>query len=261
MTKPSEPDLIDRIAAALPKEVRADYYREVSHCRSLPENDEMLRILRVMLILTLLTETVPNRMVEERQRLDSVFRSFVPELHDMLGSVHKYHSLLDQRLESLPQKVAAGLNPEAVAASVNESLRQRFEKSTIPVTAHALTIAAAEIRTAATEFSRDASNLGSAYRGAAQDARNAIAAITSEISGAAANSRRATAGMIAAFQRARQWVDYTIIVICLMVALSFAIETWALLSLPEKIRAMTIPKVVHSVPEIPQPKQRLKTRP
>jgi len=62
-------------------------------------------------------------MVEERQRLDSVFRSFVPELHDMLGSVHKYHSLLDQRLESLPQKVAAGLNLEAVARCVNESLR------------------------------------------------------------------------------------------------------------------------------------------
>ena len=63
MTTTPEPDLIDRIGAALPKEVRADYYREVAHCRSLPENDEMLRILRVMLILTLLMETVPNRMV------------------------------------------------------------------------------------------------------------------------------------------------------------------------------------------------------
>ena len=44
----SEPDLIDRIANALPVEVRADYYRELRHCRSLPENDEMLRILRAM---------------------------------------------------------------------------------------------------------------------------------------------------------------------------------------------------------------------
>ena len=44
----SEPDLIDRIANALPAEVRADYYREMRHCRSLPENDEMLRILRAM---------------------------------------------------------------------------------------------------------------------------------------------------------------------------------------------------------------------
>ena len=45
---PPESDLIDRIAAALPADIRADYYRELRHCRSLPENDEMLRILRVM---------------------------------------------------------------------------------------------------------------------------------------------------------------------------------------------------------------------
>ena len=49
----SEPDLIDRIANALPEEVRADYYREMRHCRTLPENDEMLRILRAMQFLTL----------------------------------------------------------------------------------------------------------------------------------------------------------------------------------------------------------------
>jgi hypothetical protein len=33
----SEPDLIDRIADSLPAEIRADYYREMRHCRSLPE--------------------------------------------------------------------------------------------------------------------------------------------------------------------------------------------------------------------------------
>jgi hypothetical protein len=46
-------DLIDRVADSLPVEVRADYYREMRHCRSLPENDEMLRILRAMQFLTL----------------------------------------------------------------------------------------------------------------------------------------------------------------------------------------------------------------
>jgi hypothetical protein len=46
---PSAPDLIDRIGDALPAEVRADFYRELRHCRSLPESDEMLRILRAMM--------------------------------------------------------------------------------------------------------------------------------------------------------------------------------------------------------------------
>jgi hypothetical protein len=39
-----ESDQIDRIANGLPAELRADYYREIRHCRSLPENDEMLRM-------------------------------------------------------------------------------------------------------------------------------------------------------------------------------------------------------------------------
>ena len=42
-------------------DVRAAYYRELNHCRSLPENDEMLRILRAMQFLTLLMRQVPER--------------------------------------------------------------------------------------------------------------------------------------------------------------------------------------------------------
>ena len=54
VTDPQEPDTLDRIANALPPEVRADYYREMRHLRSLPENDEMLRILRAMQFLGVL---------------------------------------------------------------------------------------------------------------------------------------------------------------------------------------------------------------
>jgi hypothetical protein len=34
-----DPDLIDRIANALPEDIRTEYYKELRHCRSLPEND------------------------------------------------------------------------------------------------------------------------------------------------------------------------------------------------------------------------------
>ena len=67
-----EPDLTDRIANSLPVEIRADYYREMRHCRSLPENDEMLRILRAMQFLTLLIHEAPARMTVERERLGLV---------------------------------------------------------------------------------------------------------------------------------------------------------------------------------------------
>jgi hypothetical protein len=65
-----EPDLIDHIANALPVAVRAEYYRELRHCRSLPENDEMLRILRAMQFSVLLMVQVPERMASERERFE-----------------------------------------------------------------------------------------------------------------------------------------------------------------------------------------------
>jgi hypothetical protein len=67
-----EPDLIDRIANAHPEEVRSEYYRELRHCRFLPESDEMLRLLRAMQFLVLLIEQAPSRVADERERLDKM---------------------------------------------------------------------------------------------------------------------------------------------------------------------------------------------
>ncbi len=41
---PFDDDTIDRIADFLPVEARAGFYRELRHCRSLPQNDEMLSV-------------------------------------------------------------------------------------------------------------------------------------------------------------------------------------------------------------------------
>src|SRR3954468_19141874 len=71
MSPDPEPDLVDRIAQDLPADVRAAYYRELNHCRSLPESDEMLRILRAMQFLTLLMRQVPNEVTAERVRLEA----------------------------------------------------------------------------------------------------------------------------------------------------------------------------------------------
>ena len=72
--KAVEPDLTDRIADGLPADIRADFYREMRHCRSLPENDEMLRILRIMQFLTLLMEQVPSGLPSSANALNSLLR-------------------------------------------------------------------------------------------------------------------------------------------------------------------------------------------
>jgi hypothetical protein len=73
----STDDLIDRVAKRLPDDVRADYYRLLRHCRSLPENDELLLVLNAMQFLMLLTVEAPDRMVVEREKLERLFETMV----------------------------------------------------------------------------------------------------------------------------------------------------------------------------------------
>jgi hypothetical protein len=119
-----EPDLIDRIANALPIELRSDYYREMRHLRSLPENDEMLHILRTMQFSVVLMVQVPERMATERERLEQILADFLKALQEIHQSIAIHQVQLDQQLVQLPAQIAEGINPEAIAATINESLRQ-----------------------------------------------------------------------------------------------------------------------------------------
>src|ERR1700730_18960012 len=94
----SEPDLIDRIANALPVEVRAEYYRELRHCRSLPENDEMLRILRAMQFSVLLMVEAPARMATEREQFEQTVSGGKKLLQEIRQFTVEHQTQIDQRL-------------------------------------------------------------------------------------------------------------------------------------------------------------------
>jgi hypothetical protein len=188
---PADPDLIDRIAAALPEETRAEYYRELRHCRLLPETDEMLRLLRAMQFLVLLIEQAPARVTEERERLEKLLSSALSNMSRMNAATEAYHDALQRRLTALPRDIANGINPEAVA-KINDNLRQEFVKSTIPKTAEDLRTISERMKSVCVEFSTTSDTLGHVYRGAAEDARKAVAGIKSEISQATAASERLT---------------------------------------------------------------------
>jgi response regulator of citrate/malate metabolism len=128
-------------------------------CRSLSENDEMLRILRAMQFWVLLMVQVPERIAAERQRLEQILADFLKALREIRQSIAIHQAQLDQRLVQLPAQIAEGINPEAIAAKINESLRQQFVQSTIPATAEALTVAAAQMKKATSKFARSASTL------------------------------------------------------------------------------------------------------
>jgi hypothetical protein len=182
VTDPQEPDTLDRIANALPPDVRADYYREMRHLRSLPENDEMLRILRAMQFLSALIFDAPLRTANENEKLKGMFAEAFETLRELVQSMKAQQTQLDQRLAQLPQTVAAGLDPARIAASINESLRQLFLQSTIPETASALAVTSAQMKKGNVELMQTARELGDIHRGIVGETRQAAASLKSESS-------------------------------------------------------------------------------
>jgi hypothetical protein len=223
-----EGDLIDRIAAALPASVRPDYYRELRHCRSLPESDEMLRILRAMQFSVLLMVQAPERMAVERQRLEDGLHSALLVLQQVHESSRADREQLDRRLAELPADIAKGIEPEAIAASINESLRQQFVRSTIPTTADALGVAAAQIKQATADFGHSARTLGQTYQGAVTEAREAIDNLHSVSSRALSNTRGAAQQLVDVFRTEYRWSLYTLTLFALLIGICVGMlfERW-----------------------------------
>ncbi len=247
-----EPDLIDRIANALPVEVRADYYREMRHCRSLPENDEMLRILRAMGFLVLLIVEAPERMATERLRLEEAMADALRTLQEICESSDARRAQLDRRLVHLPDDIAEGINPAAIAATINESLRQQFVQSTIPATAEALAVAAAQIKKATAEFGRSANTLGDSYQGAAEGARKAVTNLELTSSHAVSSTRRAAEELVSVFREEYRWSVYTLTGLALLVGIGFGMWYQRWIDPPSQPveRAPAVQRVQPSSPRI-----------
>jgi len=109
-------------------------------------------------------EQVPGRIVIERERMDRLLGTVMDRLEKTLTSSIAYQTRLDSRLSNLPAEVAEGIAPEAIVATINESLRQEFVRTTIPETARALSAAGAEMKTMTVEFRQTTAALGNSYR-------------------------------------------------------------------------------------------------
>lgn len=218
MSPEDEVDIVDRIAQDLPVEVRAAFYRELNHCCSLPENDEMLRVLRAMQFLTLLMREVPERVVIERERLERLLSDTMHQLKESATRSADYGCMLEKRLAGLPGEVAEGLRPELIAREINESLRQQFMQSTLPQTAQAMTAIAAQLHGAVADFGKAAAMLNHSHHGAAEDARQAIERLDRTVSDAAGTARTAARELSSAFRRELQWSIYTLVGLTLVFA-------------------------------------------
>lgn len=124
-----ELELIDSIGVSLPPDLQAAYYRELLHCRSLPEDDEMLRIIRILQILTYLIHQAPAMVMTERKLLDAVLASLNENLGKAVRSIREYQERFDARLSELPEEIGKQIQAERIAGAIFESVRQEFART------------------------------------------------------------------------------------------------------------------------------------
>lgn len=221
-------DLIDRIANFVPAEVRAAFYRELRHCRSLAQNDEMLRIIRAMQFLVLIMVKLPEQMSMERERLEQIVSRSERLLNDVHEFVDEATRQIDQRLAQISADIAKALNPQAVAAQINENLRQQFIQTTIPETADALAVNAAQIKKATSEFVSTAHTLGGAYDGAVVEARRAIEDLESTSSQAITGNKRQAEELMAVVRQDYRWLLFALPALCMLIGIGLSVwyERW-----------------------------------
>lgn len=221
MTNDQNKDLIDRIADRLPEAERAAFYREMIYCRSLPENDELLRVLRVMQFLTLLMERVPERVVTERERMEKLLAGSLQQFEKSFKASEASRAQLDHRLVQLPGFVAAGICPENIAFQINKNLHQAFVASTIPETAGALRETAKQIKDASSEFGAAAKEIGKSYSCAAERAREAITNMDEAIASASTTARGAAKELSTGFHHEYWWSVFVFVIV------AFLLGCWA----------------------------------
>jgi hypothetical protein len=154
-----EPTLFDSLARLVPDELQAAYYRVLAHTRTLNPDDEMLRILEAMGILTLLTRQTPKDIADERERLHKMF-----DLHRQLSDearekMHGYVHGLETRISALPKEIEANIDPKRIAKLLGESLGQHFFQSGISDTVKGLEATSTAMTSAQRELSTALHNL------------------------------------------------------------------------------------------------------
>jgi len=190
-----EPDLVDRIANALPEELRADYYRELSHCRTLPESDEMLRILRAMQFLIVLIEQAPGKVAIEREQLAEVLRRAIESIQATHQASSTYQRQLETRLAKLPQEIARGIDSEAIAAKLAESLRQQFHQTGLPAVADAIGTQATTLRNTTKALSIVVNEFAYPQTGAGPRVNEALSRMKANLDNAAEHVRVQLTGL------------------------------------------------------------------
>ena len=174
LDNPETDDLFDAITALLPPEQLGHFHRRMFTLRHLHPEDEMLHIFEAMGFLTFIIRVAPREVAAEREKLASLLGTSLAHVQGALKATAEYHRQLEARLTRLPEEIAKGLNPSAIAAGINESIRQRFQKPQLPQIVNVLGTVAGQLQTTGGEFKQAVTAFGDADRGSVALANRAL---------------------------------------------------------------------------------------
>jgi len=120
---------------------RETYAALVSYVNSLPPGDELIRLLEMLGLLSAVGQRIPDALGE-----------FLQELRDQTKAVATYYGQVDTRLSALPQEIASGVDPAAIAKAMSESFRQQLRQTGLLDAAQLLKVATDTINSLAADL-------------------------------------------------------------------------------------------------------------
>jgi len=163
--------LISLAARLTEAQDRETYAALVSYFDSLPPGDELFRLAKLLGLLSLLGQRLPEAAAQ-----------LLAELREQTKAAGHYHAQLDGRLARLPQEIAQGVDTGAIAKAMSESFRQQLAVTGLQETAAILNLAAKEIKPLAT-------NIASALKRVTQEYKGISGIISAELGKLTAASR------------------------------------------------------------------------
>jgi len=122
MTSPVSSQLAGLAARLTEAQDRETYAYLLSYFDSLPQDDEMFRLARLLGLLTLVGQRIPEAAA-----------SVTTEMRAQADAASARYKLLDQRLDRLVGDITEGIDTSAIARGMTESVRQATEKELLDV--------------------------------------------------------------------------------------------------------------------------------
>jgi beta-glucosidase-like glycosyl hydrolase len=184
------PTALTSIAARLTApEDRETYAGLISYFNSIPEHDELFRLVELLGLLTLLSQHIPDAIAE-----------MLVELRAQSTAASDYHAQVDARLASLPEAIAAGVDVEAMAKDMAEGFRQQLAATGLETTANLLRNASKEITALSGQISASLKPAAAEYENTSATISRELARLTS-----ASDELRRHNAQLMAQERSNNW--------------------------------------------------------